>query len=405
MDFLDTPTVLMVSAAFNAMAALAWLLLAQMFRIAPSAGRLMAAAHVTRIVSQGCGGCLTGWPALLSQGLSEYGTLACIALLLLALRRMLRSRRRPQDILLLTGLGAMGVTAGFVAGSGPLPQLASASAIAALAVLSMREVMHGIARQLSRTVMAFMLLPFAALAAVPVLHVLELATHPDRHLIGSVLPPPWRAVLWVLLSATITLSLMSLMIWRLITRIQHLMRHDELTGALNRRAFERALADHQALLLRGHCFAIVMMDIDHFKRVNDQHGHAAGDAALQHAVRLWRAELREVDVLGRLGGEEFCALLPLRDAGDAIDVAAAAVVAERLRAALDARPLYWQSRPLPLTASFGVALPERQDATCDQGLARADAQVYRAKSQGRNRVCVAEPAAAEASPPMVLKTA
>ncbi|WP_422018475.1 GGDEF domain-containing protein [Roseateles sp.] len=388
MDFLDTPTVLVVSAVFNAMAALAWLLLAQVFHIAPTAGRLMAAAHLTRILSQGCGDCLTGWPARLGQALSEYGTLASIALLLLALRRMLRSRRRPQDIVRLTVLGAAGMTAGFIAGSGPLPHLVGATAIAALAVLAAREVVRGVARQLSRTVTAFMAVPFFALAAVSVLNVLELATSPDRHLIGSALPPPWRAVLWFLLSAAITLSFMSLMIWRLITRIQQLMRNDALTGTLNRRAFGQALAEHQALLLRGHGFAIVMMDIDHFKRVNDQHGHAAGDAALQHAVRLWRAELRDVDVLGRLGGEEFCALLPL---GDGAGIAAATLAAERLRAALAAAPLAWQGRSLPLTASFGVALPQPRDATGGAGLASADAQVYRAKAAGRNRVCVAAP--------------
>lgn len=387
MDFLDTPTLLLVNAAFNAMAALAWLLLAQMFRIAPSAGRLMAAAHFTHILSQGCGDCMAGAPGLAQQALTEYGTLACITLMLLALRRMLRSRRRPQDIAWLVGLGAAGVTAGLVAGSGLLPQVASASAVAALAVLCAQEVLRGVGRQLSAVVTAYMTLPFVMLAGVAVTHLLELATAPERHLLEAGLPPAWRAVLWLMLSAAITLSLIALMIWRLITRIQHLMRNDALTGVHNRRAFEQALVEQQALLQRGHGFAIVMMDIDHFKRVNDRHGHAAGDAALQHAVRAWRTELREVDTLGRLGGEEFCALLPLAVPGD---LAAAAGVAERLRAALASQPLDWQGESLVLTASFGVTLPDSPDPTGKAGLARADAQLYRAKAEGRNRVCVAD---------------
>jgi len=394
MDSLDTPTLLQVNAAFNAMAAVAWLLLAVLFRVAPSAGRLMAAAHLARIVSQGCGDCLAGGPALLQQALAPAGTLACLALLLLALRRMLRSRQRPRDVALIGGVGAAGVVGGLLAGTALLPQLASAGAVAALAVLCTREMLVGVARQVSRVVTAFMVLPFAALTLVSALHLLALAGDPARHLLGPGLSAPWRAVLWLLLSAAITLSLIALMIWRLVSRIQHLMRHDALTGALNRRAFERTLADHQALLQRGHGFAVVMMDIDHFKRINDRLGHAAGDAALQHTVRLWRAELREVDPLGRMGGEEFCALLPLAHPGD---LTGAVRVAERLREALAAAPLVWRGEPVALTASFGVALPALADPAGDTGLARADAQLYRAKAEGRNRVCAAADAAAPAA--------
>ena len=96
MDFLDVPTILKVSTAFNLMAALAWLTLAQVFRIAPRAGRLMAASHVVRFATQGHGDALAGWPDLLRQAIPEFGLLASITLLLLALRRMLRSRRRPR---------------------------------------------------------------------------------------------------------------------------------------------------------------------------------------------------------------------------------------------------------------------------------------------------------------------
>jgi diguanylate cyclase (GGDEF)-like protein len=93
-----------------------------------------------------------------------------------------------------------------------------------------------------------------------------------------------------------------------------------------------------------------------------------------------------VDRLGRLGGEVFCALLPLASPGD---LATAAAVIERLRAALAAQPLAWEGLLLPLSASFGVALPVAGDAAGEIGLARADAELYRAKAEGRNRVCVA----------------
>ncbi len=388
MDFLDVPTVLKVSALFNLMAALAWLTLAQAFRIAPRAGRLMAAAHLLRLATQDYGNHLAGWPDLLRQAVPEYGLLGGMVLLLLALRRMLRSRRRPHDIAWIAGLGALAIAAGLASGSALAPELAGTAAATALALLSVREVMHGVGSQLSRVVAIATTTPFALLALMSLAHGAELLLQPDLHghLLHGELPSPGRAVLWFVVTAAITLSLIALMIWRVVMRIQHLTYRDPLTGALNRRAFEQALIDAQAQLQRGHGFALAMIDIDHFKRINDEHGHPAGDAALQHCVRIWQAGLREVDRLGRLGGEEFCALLPLAPAGD---LATAATVAERLRASLAGQALQWNGLSLPLTASFGVALPVAGDAEGEIGLARADAELYRAKAEGRNRVCVA----------------
>ncbi|MBW8845278.1 MAG: GGDEF domain-containing protein [Burkholderiales bacterium] len=388
MEFLDVPTVLKVSALFNLMAALAWLTLAQAFRIAPRAGRLMAAGHLVRIVSQGCGDCTAGWPALLRQALPEFGLLACAVLLLLALRRMLRSRLRLRHIAWVSGIGAFAIAAGLASGSGLAPQLASALSVTLLSALAVREVVRGIGGRLSPIITACTTLPFAALVALSLAHTAELLLVPgwDDHILSGELPTPARAVLWFVVTAGITLSLIALMIWRLITRIQHLTYRDPLTGAMNRRAFEQALIGAQAQLQRGHGFALAMIDIDHFKRINDEHGHQAGDAALQHCVRIWQAGLREVDRLGRIGGEEFCALLPL---GAPADLSTAATVAERLRSSLAAQPLRWKDTELALSASFGVALPVTSDAAGEIGLARADAELYRAKAEGRNRVCVA----------------
>ena len=96
------------------------------------------------------------------------------------------------------------------------------------------------------------------------------------------------ALSW-LLHAGVSLSVLILLLWRLVSRVQTLVRLDGLTGALSRRAFESALLTALAWLRRGRPFAVVMIDIDFFKRINDQHGHAVGDAALKHCVRLWRA--------------------------------------------------------------------------------------------------------------------
>ncbi len=388
MDFLDVPTVLKVSALFNLMAALAWLTLARAFRIAPRAGRLMAAAHLLRLATQGYGHHLAGWPELLRQAVPEYGLLGCQVLLLMALRRMLRSRQRPRDIVWIAGAGALGIAAGLAGGSPRAAELAGTAAAAALSLLAVREVLRGVGGQLSRAVTIATATPFALLAVMNVVHGAELLLEPalHRHLLQGELPSPGRAVLWFIVTMAITLSLIALMIWRVVMRIQHLTYRDPLTGALNRRAFEQALVDAQAQLQRGHGFALAMIDIDHFKRINDEHGHPAGDAALQHCVRIWQAGLREVDRLGRLGGEEFCALLPLAPGAD---LSTAAAVAERLRSGLAAQALTWNGLTLPLTASFGVALPVAGDAAGEIGLVRADAELYRAKAEGRNRVCVA----------------
>ncbi|MFG6433528.1 GGDEF domain-containing protein [Roseateles sp. LYH14W] len=385
MQFLDVPTVLQVSAVFNLMAALAWLMLAQAFRIAPRASRLMAAAHLVRVLLQVSEGFMAGWPLLLRQAVAEFSLLLSM-LLLLALRRMVGSRRRARHIAWISGVGALGIALGLASGSVLLPQLASMGSATVLAALAVHEIRRGIAKQLSPFISGCTALPFALLAVAGMVHIGMLLTGVGGAARPGELPTAGRAVVAFIVTAGITLSLIALMIWRVIMRIQHLTHRDPLTGALNRRAFELALAEAQAQLQRGHGFALAMIDIDHFKRINDAHGHAAGDAALQHCVRIWQAGLRETDCLGRLGGEEFCALLPLASPDD---LATAAVITERLRASLDAQPLHWQGMALPLSASFGVALPVAGDAQGEIGLVRADAELYRAKAEGRNRVCVA----------------
>jgi two-component system, cell cycle response regulator len=174
----------------------------------------------------------------------------------------------------------------------------------------------------------------------------------------------------------------------LLTRERELERlayYDELTGLPNRRSVLRQI---EALISRGrrhgHALAVLMVDADHFKALNDRHGHAAGDAALRALADRIRERLRTEDVAGRFGGEEFVIGLP--DAG----ALGAAGVADDVRAAVAARPLTVAGQELTLTVSVGWATWE--DEELGQLLALADRALYEAKAAGRD--CVRPPAPA-----------
>ncbi len=157
---------------------------------------------------------------------------------------------------------------------------------------------------------------------------------------------------------------------------------DALTGAMNRRAF-LACAERSIACLRGstRSLCVLIVDLDHFKRVNDQHGHAIGDRALQVFVGAAGSALRESDRLGRIGGEEFAALV------ECDGTASAARVAERICAAVRASPVRDVEPPLHFTASIGVARIDFDDVDpVHAALMRADAALYRAKAEGRDRV-------------------
>ncbi|GLH65823.1 GGDEF domain-containing protein [Geothrix edaphica] len=158
---------------------------------------------------------------------------------------------------------------------------------------------------------------------------------------------------------------------------------DPLTGLANR---TRALGEFQTrfgLSVRyRRPLSVLMCDLDHFKQINDAHGHGAGDFVLQIFGERLRATLREADVAGRIGGEEFLVILP------ETDLNGAQPFAERLRKAIAAAPVPLPGCDLEVTCSLGIA--ERVPGDLDAGhmLARADAGLYRAKMEGRNRVCV-----------------
>ncbi|MBM7063214.1 GGDEF domain-containing protein [Pseudomonas sp. UL073] len=161
---------------------------------------------------------------------------------------------------------------------------------------------------------------------------------------------------------------------------------DPLTGVASRRHFQ--LEVRRALQEAGRSdspLVLALMDIDHFKAVNDRHGHDAGDHALQYVCRLLLQRLRSTDSLGRLGGEEFGLLLRSTDAASAL------ALLESLRALIDAQPLRYKGEQIPLSATFGLAEWPRDGRGADDLYRCADQRLYRGKSQGRNRV-VAESA-------------
>ncbi|MES2524962.1 MAG: diguanylate cyclase [Gemmatimonadota bacterium] len=167
-------------------------------------------------------------------------------------------------------------------------------------------------------------------------------------------------------------------------RLEQLAQTDPLTQLLNRRALtERISAEMERALRYDSTLALLMIDLDHFKKVNDSYGHLVGDDVLRDVGQLLLETIRGSDIVARYGGEEFLMLLPETD-----DVGAEAF-AERIRASINARPFNGgaSGTTLTLTASIGVAVyPAARIESVEDLLARADAALYRAKADGRNRV-------------------
>jgi diguanylate cyclase (GGDEF)-like protein len=165
------------------------------------------------------------------------------------------------------------------------------------------------------------------------------------------------------------------------SELEKLSMIDPLTGVANRRHFEaRADVEIAAARRNGQPLAIVVIDIDHFKHVNDSYGHAIGDAVLQRFARVVEYHVRPSDLIARIGGEEFALLLPHSDQESGV------AVAERVRTAVAAEPFKVVSASVPITASFGAALLAPSDENINAPLSRADAALYRAKAAGRNMV-------------------
>ncbi len=204
---------------------------------------------------------------------------------------------------------------------------------------------------------------------------------PTGHVLGSLCaidhePRRWSAAQLEALADIAVLVGNELHRRHLMARLVIEARTDALTGLANRRAWDdelpRALRRAERL---GHPLAVAVIDVDHFKAFNDRFGHPAGDDALRRICARWRTEIRDIDLLARIGGEEFGLLLP------GCDAAAATEIVERLRA----------DTPCGLTASAGIAAWRESD-DAPRLFAAADRALYRAKAAGRNRSFVGRPA-------------
>ena len=164
--------------------------------------------------------------------------------------------------------------------------------------------------------------------------------------------------------------------------LERMTRQDNLTGLFNRKTFtELTQLELDRAKRQGTPTSLLLVDLDHFKKVNDTHGHPAGDAVLRHVATLLGTGVRNTDLVGRLGGEEFIILLP------ATTIESAQRLAEKLRQRLQASPVLWVGKPIQMTASFGLAVSTTfLTLDFDTLYNTADKALYLAKSSGRNRV-------------------
>ncbi len=193
------------------------------------------------------------------------------------------------------------------------------------------------------------------------------------------------AFFYVILALAFHAMLMVLVVARLVAQLHQLSQRDGLTGLLNRRAMQEALDGQMRRSRRdGQAFALMMLDADHFKAINDQHGHGVGDQVLMHLSTLLNSGMREVDRLARFGGEEFLVLMP------GATLAEAASVAERLRWLVANTPMTDVQPRVAVSISIGIAEWGGAAEDLSRLLARTDAALYRAKQHGRDRVALAE---------------
>jgi diguanylate cyclase (GGDEF)-like protein len=182
-------------------------------------------------------------------------------------------------------------------------------------------------------------------------------------------------------SALFNFGFMVLLTQRLLLRLKSASRRDALTGLENRGAIDATMQHLWAQSSRGaEGFAVLLIDVDHFKRINDAHGHAVGDQVLEHVASVIAAQARQADSVGRYGGDEFIIVAPQST------LAGAAQAAERLRLAMEAEHIHARASNLLVTLSIGVAASTSDDLAVADVLARADRALYKAKARGRNRV-------------------
>lgn len=208
---------------------------------------------------------------------------------------------------------------------------------------------------------------------------------PVANLNAQMLNTPGKVIAALVAAGLFNFSFLFMLLSRLVAQLRHHATHDALTGVMNRHGLDAVLARHWRRQRHGQRsgLSVVLIDVDHFKRVNDEHGHPTGDEVLRRIAGVLVASVRPADLVARLGGEEFVVVLPDASASQAQDVA------ERMRSAVQEAELDLNGSRVRVTVSGGVAEWQHEDQHVGDLLARADLALYAAKGSGRNRVCIA----------------
>lgn len=190
-------------------------------------------------------------------------------------------------------------------------------------------------------------------------------------------------ILTILIEAVFVFRPMVTRVSNFANQVQHDANHDHLSGLLNRRAFYFLAEQAKAISLRNkRPYSALMIDVDHFKQINDTYGHEAGDLAIKHVSEILTQQSRESDIIARFGGEEFLILLLETDNRAAI------IAGEKIRQALASSPLQFEQNSIPMTVSCGVAATSSETTALDELIAKADKALYQAKQTGRNKTCL-----------------
>lgn len=330
-------------------------------------------------------------PPWLSVGLGNGLVLVAFVVLRRGIQRFARLPTSDLEHGLVMGLGVLSALGTAWVDLSPLPSvLLVAGAMAWTLLRAAREVRDALAAEFGRTAASWCALPMATLAllllvraALAVLSPTGFARYLEQPGGGGV----DAALVALFIALLLQVNLTAMVLLRLVRRLQYQSDHDLLTGLFSRRPMERLLlAESQRQRRFGQRFALLSVDIDHFKTVNDGWGHAAGDAVLTRVAGALRTGARDIDSVARMGGEEFCLLLPGADEAGAHGVA--------VRLLETVRALHHpEIDGAVVTISIGLAVMEAPDEPLQALQLRLDQALYSAKAAGRDRVAHAVPAA------------
>jgi diguanylate cyclase (GGDEF)-like protein len=338
-------------------------------------------------------------PQAVGDALPNLLNIAGFVLVLRGMRLFARQPPRDGELLLMLLLPGLGVVVATLGGWGRNWVVVAAAGGMAWPVLrAAGTVLWGLREEFGRRAATLLTAPLVIIGGLMLLRVVNALAALARgetsgqSLLSAGTPQLGMVFAFLAMGLGLNFGFGGMVLLRLVNRLRHLSLHDALTGVLNRRGLEQRLAlERERQRRHSSPLALLSVDIDHFKRVNDRHGHAAGDAVLVGVARLLQREARAMDVVARMGGEEFCLLLPDTSREGALRLA------ERLLQAHREHRHDTAGTPLAVTVTVSIGLALAEDpAEAEADLwRRVDAALYRAKAAGRDRVELA-PAAAPA---------